>query len=128
MARVTDQDLREVVIAIPGLATSKFIIAASATVDAAKAKATLLGRTMDESGWRSVELFFAAYLYVHKDPQYTSRSTAGASGSLQAMDYLETAMNIDTTGALRMLIKRKQVQAVWLGKPPSQQINYEDRD
>lgn len=84
-----------------------------------------------------LERWMAAHFYACQDALYTSRSTMGGSGSFQvgqpdegfgATEYGRQAMAMDYSGSLKQLSKKKRAVAVWLGKPPSQQIDYEDRN
>jgi hypothetical protein len=88
---------------------------------------------------RDVETFLAAHFAVHnRDHQYNSKSTGGASGSftgqfamrLESTSPGQTAMLLDLTGTLKQLneARRPQIQVSWLGKRPSEQTNYVDRD
>jgi len=90
----------------------------------------------------SVECFLAAHFYAHADQLLQSKSTGGSSGSFQGQtgqvlsstQYGQTAMLLDVTGLLAKRSKeaetgQKRVAGVsWLGLPPSEQTDYEDRD
>lgn len=83
-----------------------------------------------------VERYVAAHLYACQDPMYRSKNTgrAGASFhgdsglSLDFTPYGQTAQDLDVSGYLRANQKSGIVGAAWLGKPPSDQIDYVDRD
>lgn len=84
-----------------------------------------------------LERLMAAHFYCLSDPVYTSRSTQGASGNFQtgtpdegfgATEYGRQAMAFDYSGCLKQLSLKRRAAAAWLGKPPSQQIPYVDRD
>jgi len=87
---------------------------------------------------KDVETFLAAHFAVcNRDKQYTSKSTGGASGSfqgqygmrLESTDPGQTAMLLDVTGTLKRLNMPQsgRVKVQWLGKPPSEQIDYVNR-
>ncbi len=84
-----------------------------------------------------LECYMAAHFYCIADPLYTSRSTQGASGQFQvgtpdegfgATEYGRQAMAMDYSGCLKQLSLKRRAGMLWLGKPPSQQIPYRDRD
>ena len=85
-----------------------------------------------------IERNLAAHFYSRRDPQYQSKATAGASATFQGqtgMGYDSTywgqdAKRLDLTGRLALMDKEPRAKAtmVWLGKPPSTQLDYEDRD
>jgi hypothetical protein len=113
---------------------------ASATVDDLVQQAsTVRGVSMLASRLELIERNLAAHDYVMTDQTYQSKTTQGASAQFQGKTdmYLEgskygmKAMRLDTSGCLQALYadtKRKVCQGFWLGKPPSQQIDYKDRD
>ncbi len=47
---------------------------------------------------------------------------------IEATTYGQTALTIDYSGCLTAINKRQFASATWLGKAPSEQISYEDRD
>lgn len=83
-----------------------------------------------------IERWLAAHFYAVSDKPYTSRSTSGASGSFagqtaMALDftsYGQTAQQIDTSGCLAAFGKRQTASAFWMGRPPSAQTDYDQRD
>jgi len=86
-----------------------------------------------------IEACLAAHFYTcMADKQYTSKSTLGASGSFQGQysrkldstDYGQTALLLDITGYLEGLQEggRPKASVQWLGRPPSEQTDFEDRD
>lgn len=113
-----------------------FIDTAAAIVDRVEACAILKSKTLTATELELVERWLAAHFYAVSDKPYASRSTSGASGSfhgqtgmyLEATLYGQTAMRVDYSGCLAALNKRATAGAMWLGKPPSEQIAYVDRD
>lgn len=85
-----------------------------------------------------IEAYVAAYRYTLSDPLYTSRSTSKASGSFQGeVDangrpinrYLKAAYDLDPSGCLKdLLTPSARASGSWLGKAPSEQTPYVDRD
>jgi hypothetical protein len=80
-----------------------------------------------------IERHLAANYYCRMDPIYTSRSTGGASGSFaspkdEAERFLKNSIELDASGMLKALIYRQSAEMVWVGKPPSEQIPWWQRD
>ena len=84
-----------------------------------------------------IETYLAAHFYEHLDPQYTSKVTGDAEGRFQgefgvgldSSKWGQTAKRMDVTGTLASMDRGKRAVTVsWLGKPPSEQIDYVDRD
>ena len=84
-----------------------------------------------------IERWLAASRYCAMDPLYQSKSTGAASGQFigapRSLDgetdrYLRGAIQLDPSGCLNALINRKVAHVAWLGKPPSSQVPYRDRD
>jgi hypothetical protein len=89
--------------------------------------------TLGTANYEMMERCCAAYYYTLYDPLYGNRSTEGASGSFveESLDknrYKAMAIQQDPTGVLNALLNRNFAGSSWLGKPPSEQINYVDRD
>ena len=137
MARTTSQSVLAVLpLEVPaGTDMTAFITPASLLVDyvATKDTAGILTAAM----LTQIETYVAAHLYARRDPQYQSKTTGKASAVFQGQTGLrldgthwgQDAMVLDVTGCLAALNKGKTVvQGLWLGKAPSDQIDYEDRD
>ena len=89
-----------------------------------------------------VERNLAAHFYHAADPLYTSRSTAGASGSFQGQygmgfagnTYGQNALLLDRTGTLARRNSelqeggRRKPSMTWLGKPEMDSLIYRDRN
>lgn len=100
------------------------------------------GNEVSDSALAEIEAYLAAHFYEHSDQITQTRSTGGASGSFQGQTamvfmgtkYGQTACAIDMTGLLAKRSKevetgQKRVASVsWLGKQPSDQLDYVDRD
>jgi hypothetical protein len=134
--RTTEEQVREIIDTDVSLSIAPFIDQASALTDKVSAADTTgeLGTDL----LLMIEKNLAAHFYAFRDPQYTSKSTGGASGSFQGQTGLglnatywgQTAMLLDVTGYLTELnmATRPKASLTWLGKPPSEQTDYEDRD
>jgi hypothetical protein len=105
-----------------------YVDAATNLVDQVVTCATAKGTTIDATTLELIERWLSAYLYTRMDPLYKSRSTKDASGSFADYGYKETAISLDPSGCLAGILKGQTAGMVWLGKPPSSQINYVDRD
>lgn len=113
-----------------------FIATASVMVDRVITCATRKGVTVSSAEAELIERWLAAHFYMASDKGYQSRSTQGASATfqgqtgmrLESTDYGQAAMNVDPSGCLENMNKRQVASAVWLGKPPSAQIPYDQRD
>lgn len=77
-----------------------------------------------------IETLLAAHYYSLVDPLYMSKSTTGASGVFQQRNLWDEAAQLDETGLLAQMKTggKPKASAVWLGKRPSQQTDYVDRD
>jgi hypothetical protein len=89
-----------------------------------------------------IECYLSAHFYAHADQITQSRNTGGASGQfmgqtamvLTGTQYGQTAMLLDWTGYLAKRSKevetgqRRVASGIWLGLPPSEQLDFEDRD
>lgn len=114
-----------------------FIDTATVIVDRVATCATDRDRTLTAAELELIERWLAGHFYEHHDQMYTSKSTSSASGSFQGQwgKYLEStkygmaAVSIDASGCLAALAAGQQrARAIWLGKPPSDQTDYLDRD
>ena len=89
-----------------------------------------------------IEAYLAAHFYAHADQLYQERNTGKAGAVFQgktgmvllSTQYGQTACLLDVTGYLARKNKeaegagRRKASMSWLGKPPSEQIDYVDRD
>lgn len=84
-----------------------------------------------------IEAWLAAHYYCTPDRPYQSRNQGKSGGSFQGQTgmhlestyYGQTAMDLDFTGTLANINKgTRKAKAHWLGKAPSAQTDYEDRD
>ena len=98
--------------------------------------ATNKGVTLDSDTLAQMECLLACHFYQRHDPDFNSKTTGksaasfrGSSGlRLDGTTYGQDAMAMDFSGCLSALNKGGRISLVWLGKPPSDQIPYVDRD
>ena len=102
-----------------------------------KVSAADTGSLLDSDDLKDIELYLAAHYYTFQNHQLKSEKTGDASGEyageyglgLDGSKYGQAAKSFDLTGYLnRMSNGVVRASATWLGKPPSDQIAYEDRD
>ncbi len=113
-----------------------FIRMASSFVDRVVECATRKGFTHTATELKDLETLVAAHAYQASDPGYASKTTAGASASFlgqagmkfDATRYGQLAQTMDASGCVAALGQRKTATMDWLGKPPSEQIPYDQRD
>ena len=96
------------------------------------------GGQLDDSSLELIERYLAAHFYGHLDQMLQSKSTGGAGGSFMGRTdlgfdgtlYGQTAKRLDVTGYLVNLdlAQRPKAAFTWLGRPPSRQTPYLDRD
>lgn len=135
--RTNEDDVRSLVDSDLELSLAPFIDTASALTDELSSADT--AGTMGVTMLKQVEMYLAAHFYAAmRDPQYTSKSTSGASASFQGQTgqgfdstyWGQTAKRLDLSGFLAKLDlpTRPKATLTWLGKPVSSQTDYEDRD
>lgn len=141
MSRTTTTDVKSVLMedydTIDNPSLTPFIDTASAFVDQVVVCATRKGITLDDTLLELIERWLAAHCYSMSDQPYSSRSNLRASGSFQgqtgkyfeATKYGQTAVSLDHSGCLAALgEERKVARGRWLGRPPSEQTPYDQRD
>lgn len=75
-----------------------------------------------------IEANLAAHFYCTADPMAQSENFGGASASYDKRSFLEDAKALDWTGTLTGMLNPKKISIGWLGKAPSEQIPYWQRD
>lgn len=92
---------------------------------------------LDSTTLERIEAWLAAHLYCTPDRPRQSLSRGGANASYQGQTgmhlestyYGQSAMDLDFTGTLRKINGGNvRAAASWLGRPPSSQTDYVDRD
>lgn len=124
--RVDASDVRKLIDLDPSLDLEAFIIEASALTDAVEAADA--DSMLTESLLFAIEANLAAHFAEPRDPQYTSKSTDGASGAFQGQTGLclentkwgQKAMMLDISGYLVTLNAKdagKRVASLqWMGR------------
>lgn len=140
MSRTTSAAVRDVLLRdydsldCPGLAP--FVEKASVMTDDVATCAARKGQPYSAAKLELVERYLAAHAYAMSDRTYSQRSTLRASGTfngktgmyLEATFYGQQAKELDNLGCLESVGKTHAVQAVWLGKRVSAQLDYEERE
>lgn len=115
---------------------SGFLTNANVVVNAVVRCATAKGATLLDEQLERIECLLACHYYQRADPGFSSKQT-GRSGAtfhgqtgmmLQSTMYGQDALGLDVTGCLASFNNGGRTQMLWLGKPPSSQIPYTDRD
>ena len=114
-----------------------FIATANVIVDRVAICAVGKSITLSVAELELIERWLAAHFYKYAwDRQFASKSTGGASGSyggqtamhLNGTTYGQNALMVDYSGCLTNLSETQQADGFWLGKAPSDQTDYSDRD
>ncbi len=144
MSRANDNDVRAIIdydTDKPLVSMQPFIRAASVLVDKIEANDT--SSILNSDALKEVETWLAAHFYAHKDLQYKSAKAMDAGavfqvgqdglGPLELTMWGRQAMLLDMSGYLSKLNQdairgKSKITLSWLGKPPSSQIDYVDRD
>lgn len=141
MSRAASEDVRDIIDDDSVIDMSPFIAAATTLVDYVNTCDT--GNVLSAEQLKQIEIWLSAHFYAHRDQQYSQKKTGDASakfqvgaegtGSFDTTQWGRTAMVLDVTGCLVDLNEqakkgKQKVNLAWLGKPPSQQIDYDDRD
>lgn len=113
-----------------------FIASASVIVDQVVVMAAQKNKSMPAPQLELIERWLSAHMYCMNDRVFASKSQGGASASFagslsegfDATLYGQTAQRIDTSNCLTNIDKKQYASMTWLGKPPSAQIPYNNRD
>lgn len=117
-------------------ALTGYIESASAVVSRVNTCASAKGITLSSTELELIERWLSAHAYVMSDQTYAAKATSRASGTfhgetglnLDATKYGQMAKILDPSGCLVAIASAYRVGAYWLGKPPSTQLNYDERD
>lgn len=115
---------------------SPFINWAELIVDDVYACSVAKGSPYSTAKLRSMAEWLSAHAYGVSDRVYKSKTTLRASATfagdmgkyLEFTSYGQNAKLLDNLGCLEALGKTKTVSGYWLGRPPSEQTDYVDRD
>lgn len=129
MARTTEEEVRLVLETDADIDLTLFIQAATALTDRIAACAAEREWPLTSEELRIIESYLAAHFYSLKDPLYKSKRTERAEAEFLADkdQFWDAAVALDTSGCLDSFGKPK-ARVAWLGKPPSAQTDYVDRD
>ena len=119
-----------------------YMEAAGVMIDRMIECATERGITHSTAELEIIERWLSAHFYGQMDQMFSSKSTEGASASFQGQwakyldntRYGQMAMKLDKSGCLELIgadtgeTGRRVAGASWLGKVPSAQTDYVDRD
>lgn len=105
-----------------------FIDVANVMIDDVVTCAATKGITHSAAKLRQMERLLAAHYYTISDPLYKSKQTADASATFMDRSYLEAAKMLDNSGCLTAAVSGQRAGLTWLGKPPSEQYDYDERD
>lgn len=86
------------------------------------------GTPLSAAVLKEIERYLAAHFYSVYDSRYLKKKTERASGEFALLPFLDQAKLLDTSGCLDSFTSNKTARMDWLGKPPSTQIDYVDRD
>lgn len=138
MARTTAADVEDLLAGDYDGSTSLAVHIATATaiVDRVEACAANKDITLSDAELELIERWLAAHSYAMVDQPYQSKTTGRASATfqgrtgmrLEATKYGQQAMAVDYSGCLNAIGQRKTAGGFWLGRPPSEQTDYRDRD
>lgn len=134
--RVTEDEVRAIVETEEDLSLYPFIESANAITDYVSSKDS--NSVLTTALLKEIEKCLAAHFYSRRDLPYQQKKTGEASATFQGKTGMgfdstfwgQDAKRLDVSGCLARLDKepRPTASAVWLGLPPSDQTDYEDRD
>lgn len=138
MARTTSASVEGILLAAYDGTSSltPFIDSATSIVDQVSSCATRRGVSLTTAQLELIERWLAAHLYAMSDQIAESERNLNASVkyqgktemNLDSTKYGQTAKMMDHSGCLNALGNRKVARVIWLGRAPSEQTAYEDRD
>ncbi len=133
--RATDATVRAAIETQASVETGPYIRTANVLTDKLSAKDT--AGELNDALLAEIETYLAAHFYALFDQQYSRKKTGDASGEFQgktdmrldSTQWGQMALTLDVTGYLRGASEgRHKVSLGWLGKPPSEQTLYRDRN
>lgn len=115
---------------------TRFIARASALVDRVVTCATAKGYTHTADELEHLEALLAAHFYQQSDQGLASETTDRASAVyhgktgmyLESTKYGQSAVALDGSGCLLAIGNKRSASAAWIGRAPSEQTDYVDRD
>lgn len=126
-----DYDSRNLPSLLPFIKTANVVTTRVNTCAVAK------GVTLTTDELELIERWLAAHFYKYAwDRQFSNKSELGASAgfggqtamALDGTTYGQTAKVVDASGCLAAISMAARAGADWLGKVPSEQVPYDQRD
>ncbi len=133
--RTTSQAVRAAIETDSTIDVEPFIRTANALTN--KVSSADSDSTLDAEILFEIETYLAAHFYALRDPQYLEKKTGDASAVFQGRTGMkldstlwgQMAIAMDLTGFLASVnVGRRKASLTWLGKPPSEQTPYQNRD
>lgn len=132
--RVTQDEVRSLVQTEATIDVQAYIDIAVALTDKVSSNDSL--SVLSAALLKQIEANLAAHYYSLRDPAYLARTTGDAGATfygqtgmgLNFTPWGQTAKELDLTGFLNSLGTGQSTSISWLGKPPSDQTDYEDRN
>jgi len=133
--RVQEDEVRDIIDADSQHSLVPFIDTANAVTDRVLAQDS--ESVLSVAILKQIELYLSAHYYEHLNPLALESKTADATDifqgqfgmGLKSTKYGQTAVELDETGFLSSLNRgRAKASMSWLGKAPSDQIDYSQRD
>ena len=134
--RASAEEVRAVVPNTSTIDIAPFISAANALTDYVNTCDTAKDNILTTALLLQIEIYLAAHFYAIRDQQYQQKKTGDASATFQGQTGMrldsttwgQAAMTMDISGCLSARNKGGRIGAYWLGKAPSAQTDYVDRD
>ena len=116
--------------------TTPYIQSVTGLVTRVATESAARGFTFATAALEVLERWLSAWAYALSDKPLTQKGSGRASGSfagttekgLDANLYGQFAKTLDPSGALVALTSGRVAGIQWLGRPPSEQTDYDDRD
>ncbi len=113
-----------------------FIDTANALTTQVATCATARGVTLSSTTLELIERYLAAHFYSRSDPIASEKKTGDATAAFQgktemgldSTHYGQDAKTLDHSGCLASMSKGRQATTEWIGRPPSEQTDYVNRD
>ena len=132
--RLLESELRDIVRTESDVSVGPFIDTANTLTDYVSSQDS--DSVLTAALLKQIELYLAAHFYSHRDQLFSEKKSMDASAvfqgetamGLRSTQYGQAAVDLDVSGTLAKLGKGKKLAVTWLGKPPSEQTDYVDRD
>ena len=143
MARTNSTAVEEILLSDYGNTTSRELPSLTPSIETAgnitdrvAVKAAELGVTHTSATLELIERWLAAHCYKSSDQAFAENETLTAKAvyqgktgmGLEGTKYGQMAMLLDFSGALTAMNRQRIAKAVWLGRYPSDQTDYVDKE